>query len=509
MFSVLFSRKLTAFSLLLLTGLAPLTAMAVEGSEKDVSREVIKAKASIWREAAGTEENPSTLVVQTSFPDKAWWEHFQDPYLTAYIQKAVGGNLTLATAHQRIQEARALARQSLGKEFPQISLAPSFTRSRNSATIIPSMMRSGASSSSGSSTSGSSSGGMGGGFALGRVINNYTLPLTMSYEADLWLKNRDATRATNKDLEAIEQDFQATHVMVVTDVANAYFNLLAADELVRLQQDIVTIAESDLGHAQRRFEAGLVDEEDVVLRQGRLTDFKAALQDHYQSQALALNQLAVLMGQTPAQVNELPRASWRQYAIPTEITAGLPSELLTRRPDILAAEKRLEAAGFRVRVARKELLPTINLNGQFGYATATRENLFKWDSYIASAGASLLQPLFTGGQKRANLKVFKARHEQQLLSYRDVILQSFKEVDDSLASLKAHRNAYGEYEASLSSLMQRQQIQQNRLAAGAISEVEINPVRLEVAQAMAGLTRTKLLALSDTLSLYKALGGGY
>lgn len=507
MLRIVFSTKITASFLLLLTGLFPLAALAVEGSEKDVSREVIKAKASVWRESAGTEINPSSLVVQTSFPDKAWWEHFQDPYLTGYIQKAVQANLTLEVAHERIREARALASQTRGKEFPQLSLAPSFTRSRSSATIIPTM-RMGGNSTPGAA-SGSGSGGMGGGFALGRVINNYSLPLTMSYEADLWLKNRDNTRATNKDLEAVEQDFHAAHVVVVTDVANAYFNLLAADELVNLQKNIIAIAEADLGHAQRRFEAGLVDEEDVVLRQGRLTDFRAALQDCYESQALALNQLALLMGQTPAQVSELPRAEWKQYSVPTEITGGLPSELLARRPDILAAESRLEAAGFRVRVARKEMLPSITLNGQFGYATATRENLFKWDSYIASAGASLLQPLFTGGQKRANLKVYKSRHQQQLLAYRDAILQSFKEVDDSLASLKAHRNAHGEYEASLASLVQRQQIQQNRLAAGAISEVDINPVRLEVAQAMAGLTRTKLSALSDTLSLYKALGGGY
>lgn len=508
MLNDLFSRKIMAGALLLLTIGVPVSALAVEGSEKVVSQEVIQAKASVWREAAGTTENPSGLFVQATFPDQLWWERFQDPYLTGYIQKAVSANLTLATAHQRIQEARALARQSLGKEFPQLSIAPSFTRARNSATIIPNLNRM-AGGANGAAGAGGTGGGMGGGFALGQVINNYTLPLTASYEADIWLKNRDATRATKKDLEAIEQEFHATHVMVVTDLANAYFNLLAADQLIDLQQEIIHTAESDLGHAQRRFEAGLVDEEDVVLRQGRLTDFKAALQDAYQSQALALNQMALLMGQTPSQVSELPRADWQHYAVPSEITGGLPSELLTRRPDILAAENRLKAAGFRVRVARKEMLPSINLNGQFGYASATRENLFKWDSYIASAGASLLQPLFTGGQKRANLKVFKARHEQQLLAYRNSVLQSFKEVDDALASLKAHRNAYEAYQASLVSLEQREHIQQNRLTAGAISEADVNPVRLEVAQAKAGLTRAKLYALSDTLSLYKALGGGY
>ncbi|MCE3235103.1 MAG: efflux system, outer rane lipoprotein NodT [Vampirovibrio sp.] len=507
-------KQCTAFSaiFLLLNGFGLPVALSAEKSQPVVQQETIKARASVWRESSNGADNPTDLTIHTVFPEKQWWEQFQDPHLSRYIQQAVNNNLDLAAAHQRVLEARALARQSLGRELPQVSLGASFTRSRNSATIIPAMRSGGnTSSSSSSSGSGSSSGGSigGGGFALGRVINNYTIPLAVSYEADIWRKNRDATRAAKQETQAAERDFQATHVIVATDVANAYFNLLAADELLALQKDIVTIAEADLGHAQRRYEAGLVDEEDVVLRQGRLTNFKAELQTFYESQALALNQLALLMGQTPQQVAELPRASWQQYEVPAEVAAGLPSDLLARRPDILSAEERLEAAGFRVRVARKEMLPTLNLSGQFGFATATRNMLFDWQSYIASVAGSLVQPIFTGGQKKANLQVYKARYEQQLLAYRDAVLQSFREVDDSLASLKAHRNAYQEYAASLSSLQQRQRIQQNRLEAGAISEADINPVRLEVTQAMEGLTRTKLAALTDTLSLYKALGGGY
>lgn len=494
-FSIASKKQIIALSLLLLNLVASLPALAVENSEQTVKSETIKAKASVWRESSDSVDNPSSLVVQTGFPDRHWWEHFNDPYLSQCIQQAINANLMLASAQQRVLEARALARQSLGREFPQITLDPAFRRSRNSATIIPSFSGSGGSRS--------------GGFALGQYLHNYTIPLTVNYEADLWQKNRDATRALNRQADAVERDFQTTHVLVVTDVANAYFNLLAADELIALQKEVVAIAEADLGHAQNRFEAGLVDQEDVVLREGRLTSFKAQLQNFYQSQSLALNQLAVLMGKTPSQVTEFPRADWRDYTVPTEITAGLPSELLTRRPDIISAENRLEAAGFQVRVARKQMLPSINLNGQFGYSTATRENLFKWDSYIASAAASLVQPLFTGGQNRANLRVHKARYEQQLLAYRDAILQSFREVDDALASLKAHRNAYQAYEESLVSLRQRQQIQQNRLEAGVISAADVNPVLLEVVQAQEGLTQAKLLALSDTLSLYKALGGGY
>lgn len=483
----------------------PLVAHAAEKTKERVEKETLKAKTVLWREAQPLPDNPTALRFNDAFPDKVWWEQFQDPYLSACIQKAVNANLDLALAHERIEESRALARQSLGRELPQLTLGGNFSRSRSSATTIrPS--RTGSSASSGSATGSPASGG---GFALGQVLNYWSVPLSASYEADLWLKNRDLTRAFNKDAEAATRVFQATHVMLASDVANAYFNLLAADQMIALQKQIVVTAESDLQHAQNRFEAGLTDEENVVLRQGQLTDFKAQLQVYYQTQALALNQLAVLMGQTPYEAVDLKRADLADYPMPYELPTGVPSEMVTRRPDILAAESQLAASGFRVRAARKEFLPTVNLTGQFGYASAQFKDLFKWDSYLASVGAGAVQKLFTGGQLKANLRVMKSRNRQQLLIYQNTILQAFREVDDSLASLKAHRNAYDEYETSLRSLEKRAQIQQNRLALGAISEADVNPVKLEIFQAQEGIAQSKLAVLSDTLSLYKALGGGY
>ncbi len=482
----------------------PGLSQAAEKTGEKIEQEAIKARTVLWREAEPDPENPSSLLLETGFPDPQWWEQFQDPHLTRCIQAAIKSNLSLAMAHTRIEEARAMARQSLGREFPQVGLGATFNRSRNSATIF----RSGRFG-SGSQSNASGSGSGGGGFVLGQFINFWSVPMTVSYEADIWGKNRDKTKAAKKEAEAVQRDFQSVQVILATDVANAYFNLLTADELISLQRDLIAAVETDLAHAQRRYEAGLTDEEEVVLRQGRLTDFRAQLQDYYQLQALALNQLAVLMGQTPHQVENLERQRWGHYRIPAEITAGVPSDLLTRRPDILAAEARLQESGLLVRAARKEMLPSITLNGQFGFASASFADLSDWDSYIASLGGSLAQGLFTGGQARANLRVFKARYEQQLLSYRNAILEAFREVDDSLASLKAHRNAYQEYAGSLSSLSVREQIQTNRLEAGAISEADIMPVRIEVIQARQGLARTKLSAMSDVLSLYKALGGGY
>jgi multidrug efflux system outer membrane protein len=463
----------------------------------DIQREKSRREAPQWLQQQRTDDFSTSIEIQPAFPDRDWWGRFGDPALTGCIESALNASPTLTLAEARVTEAKALARQSLAEELPQVSLGATYTRQRNSPNIIP-------------GAGGRSFGlGAGGGFLLGTPLDFFSVPLTASYEADIWQKNRDRTRAAKKQFNAVERDYQTTLIVLTTDVAAAYFNLLAADEIIDLQKRVVAVAENDLFHARNRQQAGLVSDEDVVLRQGRLSDFRAQLQDAYRLRELVLNQLAVLMGKTPAALGELSRGQWTQYAIPTSVDAGVPSELLTRRPDILAAEDRLEAAGLLARAARKELFPAITLNGQFGFSAAEFRRLFNWQSRVYSLAGSLLQPIFTGGRLRANIKAFEARYDQQLSSYQGVILQAFREVEDSLASVKASRNAYLEYEASLASLEQRLTIQKNRLAAGALAPADINPVELEALLARQGLARTKLAALTDTLSLYKALGGGF
>lgn len=512
------SSRLLAFRLsgVLFLGIALLSSVmpgiAFAKPDKNAAQEVLKAKAATWRETQPNVENPTSLHFTEVFPDREWWLQFKDPQLTAYIQEAVKANLNLSLAHERIQESRAIAQQTLGRELPQVSLGGTFNRQRSSATTIRSVRPTttgGTANTNNNVTTSPASNGGGASAFLGRTLNFISFPLNVNYEADIWHKNRDRTQAANRQTDATLRDFQAVHVSLATDVANAYFALLTADRLLALQNRVIDTAELDLKQAQLRFAAGLTDNEDVVLRQGRLSDYKAQLQGYYRQQALALHQLAILLGKTPAQVAELERTSWEQYTLPSEITAGLPSDLLARRPDILAEEDRLAASGLLVQVARKEFLPSFNLVGQFGFSSARLQDVFRWDSHVMSLGSNVLQSLFTGGQTHANLRVFKSRYEQQLLTYRATILQAFREVDDALASLKANRNAYASYAESLGALQQRRKIQENRLAAGAVSGFDLNPIRLEETLAEENIAQAKLATLTDTLSLYKALGGGY
>lgn len=426
-------------------------------------------------------KNPSDIKFNNAFPDKNWWTRFKDPLLAQYIGDAVNSNLDLAIAKERIQEAQAIAKESRSFEFPQLSAGVSFSEQRVPGTSLN----------------------------IPKSNTLFSVPLNVTYEADIWRKNRDITKAANKQTEAVSRDYQTAYIILVTEVASAYFNLLTADQLIELQKEVISTAKLDLANSQRRFDAGLVDNEDVVLRQERLTDYEAQLQDFYQIEELSLHQLAILMGKTPAQLSELEREDWNKYKIPTDVDAGVSSELIVRRPDILAEESRLEASGLLVKAARKEFLPSIILNGEFGYTNNNLTSLFDWGNPIASITTILTQNIFAGGRLKANLKIYKSRYEQQLLSYHSTILQALKEVDDSISSLNSHKNSHKNYEASLISLQERLEIQQNRLKAGSISEGDVNPVLLEVYIAQEGLARTKLAALTDILSLYKSLGGGY
>lgn len=476
------------------------------------AKSILKAKVSTWRESTDHGSPVDDFTLSANFPDRAWWNQFDDSYLSGYITEALMNNHDLKVASAKVKEAEALARQSLGKELPSLSLGATFSRNRSSANSIPRFNSANSSSGSGFGTGSSGNTGSSGGsssFLLGQYINSYSFPLSAAYEPDFWQKNRDKTRSLAMTTVALKKDAQTAAVLLATNVANSYFNLMAADELITLQNQRIALSQSNLNFATHRVDLGVASEEELAIRQGIVVAEKARLQSVNAQRSLALNSLALLLGRTTQQVEGLAHKSFSDYQLSSAVETGVPSQLLLRRPDILAAEDRLAAAKIDVSVARKEFLPTFTLTGQFGFASAGYSRLFQWDSYLASVIAGATQTLFTGGQKVANLKVYKARYEQAVHHYQQTILQSFKDVDDSLAMYKADRRSYADYQDSLKTYESRIEILNNRIQAGVNSEADLVPVQLEAANTRSQLTQAKLAALNDTLSLYKSIGGGY
>ncbi len=451
-----------------------------------------------FRGSVNNPQNPSTVAISPDFPDKQWWTNFHDDNLSNYIQIAITSNHTLAQAKARIDQSRAAVRSAFASMLPTLAVNPNYTRQKISANSYPPFFSPSA-----------GSGGGGGGSSTLPAYNVYALPGTATYEADFFLKNWDKVRSAKRQAEASEQDYRTATIALITDVSSNYFSLIAADKLIALQKDYIKFSQADLDAEKIRQSEGLVSEERVAIKENILGDSKATLQDYFRQQAMFSNQLAVLMGRPPETVDKFPRADLDQFEIPQNVTGGLPAQLITRRPDILSAEKTLEAARINILVARKDFLPTFDLSGGYGFTSTVWANFIKKSSVGWSYKGEASQGLFEGGAKIANLRSQKALYEQQIHVYQQTILNALQDVDNALEGLKSHQNAYNEYATSNKALVNQLGYQQVQFDAGAIAQSDLYATQVEIIQSQEGLVQAKLLGLSDTLTLYKALGGGY
>jgi multidrug efflux system outer membrane protein len=481
-------------SLCLASLLSPAFAEAAD-SEKD--RTLLKLKTTQWREVQTAPEAGESLQGGVSrFPDRDWWQRFNDPHLNTVIEAALAANHQLAMAEQRVLQARALARESLGRELPQLGLNPSFTRQKNSQNLIAPNQNQFA----------------GAGprlFAPGATFNLYNVPLQASYEVDLFLRNRDRTRSANQQVKFSEQQAKTAIITVTTETASAYFNLLKADRLIQLQHDVIALAQDAVSLEKSRFDVGLVSWENVSRAQAFQAQAEAALPEYERLRSVSLDQLAVLTARTPLELATLARTPLENLPIAGEIAVGVPSELLTRRPDILAAEADLERARIDVRIARKAFLPTLNLTGQFGFATTRLNNLFDWQSHLAAFTASMTQSLFTGGQRLAGLRYQKAVYQERLHGYQQTLLQAFQEVEDSLASLKAHQSQLQANQQRTQAEGTTVQLVEERYTRQLSNYRDVVDARQSLIAAQTAEVESRTAILNDTLSLYRALGGGF
>jgi len=472
-----------------------LSATAKKIGVQDAQFPTLKGKLE-WSAAKSDSDNPSGLLITSDALDKQWWTQFHDEFLTGYINQAIAQNHQLAIAKAHMTEARANTQTAISSLFPAINFSPTFLRQKTSAHQFPSF-------------GGGGSSGIGLGSLVQKPYNIISTPFQSSYELDFFMKNVNKVQASRKQAEASAQDYRTATIALMGDVSSTYFNLVSTDKLIQLQKSAISVAEADLEATRVKQAEGLVSMSDVAAKEAQLTDAKAALQDYYRLQSIYTHQMATLLGRPSEVTASLPRSDFDQMTLPAEISAGVPSALIARRPDILSAEKNLEAAQINVKVARKEFLPTFTINGSLGLAATLFENLFKSTSKTWTMGGGMSQSLFKGGAKVANLKLNKALYDEQLHQYQQTILTSLQEVNDALASLKAHHNALEQSRASNLSLQKQLGYQQMQLDEGLISSSDLYASKLQLAQSNQGLVQAKLLGLIDTINLYKALGGGY
>ncbi len=416
-------------------------------------------------------------------PPLDWWRGFRSRELTTLMEEAQTVNLDIAAATARFIQADAQARIA-------------------GAALLPSLQGNG--SEAYSRTSGSSASGLSIG---GREVVNYTASLSASYELDFWGKNRDAAQAAEETAVANRFDRDVIALTTLTSVATAYFQVLASQDRLRTAAQNIASASRILEAIKERFKAGTGTDLDVAQQEAVLANQRALVPPLRQTLAQNVYALATLVSRPPESIR-VTGGSMNQIVTP-RVTPGLPSELLTQRPDIRRQEAQLASAAANVGNARAQFFPSIQLTGQGGYQSSSLVSLFQPHAAFFSMVGSLTQPIFDGGRILGNFEFSKARQDELLQTYRKTVVQSFADVDNALTSIRETTIKLRLQRDVLAASRRAFELSEQQLKAGTADIVTVLNTQLTLFQAEDALWQAQLARLLAIISLYQALGGGW
>jgi len=416
-------------------------------------------------------------------PTLDWWRGFRSAELTQLMEEAQTVNLDIAAAVARIVEADAQARQAGAALLPSVSGSGNETYSRTS----------------GSSASGLTNG--------GREVVNYSSSLSASYQLDFWGQNRDALQTAEETAKANRFDRDTVALTTLAAVANAYFQVLSSQDRLRTAQRNIASAQRILDAIRERRKAGTGTDLDVAQQESVLANQKALVPPLRQTLDQNANALAVLVSRPPESVR-LAGGSLDRIAIP-RVTPGLPSEILTQRPDIRRQEAQLASATANIGNARAQFFPTIQLTGNGGYQSAALVSLFQPHAAFFQLVGSVTQPIFDGGKILGNFEYAKARQDELLQTYRKTIIQAFTDVDNALFSVKQTTIKLQLQRDVVNASRRAFDLAEQQLRAGTADIVTVLNTQLTLFQAEDTLAQAHLARLLAVVSLYQALGGGW
>lgn len=422
---------------------------------------------------------PIKTVEKIDYVNMQWWNNFNDPYLTDYILKAVNCNHDSRQASWKTEEYRQFVKYQFGQELPSISVAGYYD-----GVKFPDSK------------------------AFDSVKNNiFLVPLTASYEADIFLKNKDKTKSSKKNYEAEKFDEKATYISLVTNTATVYFNIVKFDKQIALQNEIVLIEKEKFRREQSRFNRGIVSATSLNNAKKEYQSAQNRLEELIKAREKSLFQLAVLTGDSPCNTGEYKRSSFDSLEYGSAIPSEICSDVIFSRPDILAAEARLQKANIDVRVARKEFLPKFNIAGLFSLSNLGAGGFGSWESVFAAIIANASIDLFDGGMKAANLKMNRSRYQQMFEAYQQADLIALKEVNDSLIMIRQDLAIDKNTVAKLKTQKDNFLRSNERFKSGVISYPDLLTEKQALYILELDRVDTKTLCLVDYLTLYKAVGG--
>lgn len=412
-----------------------------------------------------------------------WWQTFGDPTLESLVVRAVGSNLDLRIAQQRVFEARGLRRVVAADFYPQVNAVGGFTRSRQSENLSDNQ------------------------FVDVGPSNLWDGSFDANWELDVFGRTQRSVEAASADIAAAEFLQRDTLVTLVAEVARNYAELRGFQRRLELALRNADQQRDFLGLTESRFRAGLVSELDVSSAKAQLAATEAALPTFRQGIVAATNRLGVLLGEPPERLGDELAAPAPIPVGPSNIDPGPPEELLVRRPDLRRAQELAAAACARIGVATADLYPRFFLLGSVGLAAQDFSNLFEGASRTYSFGPAITWQVFDGGRIQGNIAVQDARFEQAQLAYRQTVLTALEDVENALAAHRHDQERARSLAEAVAANKRRVDLGTDRYERGIDDYLGVLDAQRALTVSEDDLARTRQQVATDLIALYKALGG--
>jgi multidrug efflux system outer membrane protein len=418
-----------------------------------------------------------------SFAELPWWQVFHDDALQGLIRMALTNNYDLRVAETREEQARALATEARSQFFPLIGYAGAAARGRNSAF------------------SGTPS------FNNGTTGDTFALAGEASWELDLWGRIRRLSESARAQYFATREARHDVTISVISQVAQAYFQLLALDEELEIARRTTNSYDESLKLFTAQLQGGVASRLETSAADALKASAAATIPDLERQIAFQENLLSVLVGENPGPVTRAGDPS--EDLMPPEVPAGLPSTLLERRPDIREAEQLVRSANAQIGVAEANFFPQISLTALFGQVSPAASTFTAGQANAWNLAANAVGPLFQGGQLTAQYRQVKAAWEQARLQYQSTVLNAMQEVSDALIARQKYAEESVEQARAVAAYEEAAKVAMERYRSGQANYYEVLQQQQALFPAQNILVQTKLNQLLAVVNLYRALGGGW
>lgn len=410
-----------------------------------------------------------------------WWQKFNNQKLNDYLMTIYKNNPDLKIATIKNKQSQQVMKQAFANQLPQLYFNGTMQREFTGSTqrfgdvVIPDYNQA-----------------------------HYILPLTMSYEVDLWGENYLKTKSLKKQIEMTTQDERASYISISSNFASNYYTLVGIDKLIQNQKDLLEIEQNIVNLEEQKYNSGLCPIAEVLSEKQSLTQMQERLNSLEERQDIVVNQLITQLGDR--MLTKIDRSNYDSIsAIPTP--NEISTEYIGNRPDVQKAELYIQKTGIDIKVARRDFLPKFRVYGQIGFNSYDWCRMFAPHTFLSTAGVAPSLDLFTGGYKKAVLKYNKLEYEKALQIYEKAILTSIQELNDAMMSIKTANSNYEKSKERFNLEKEKLDLSNNQYKIGGRAKLDNMKDQQNILIVEEDMVTNNINRVISTINLYKATGG--